>query len=489
MRLAGVVAAALAAAALLAAPAVAEWTSAVRIGAGSAPVIAFGPTGDAALAFQDSAGSTYLARRPAGGQVSAATQATAATSVPGTLQSVVLPAGGSTVLLFGPATSGGSAVVKPPGSAAFGPAQQLVAAGGGGEAPTTPSVALVATVRGEVIAVAEDENATVYTAVLPRAGSAFGSEKQLPDFQGTLDLSAATDASGGVFVAGDLGEVAYRPPAGDFGSAPPARCGRDSCFFQFGELGIAAGGDGYAALATVSGSHVAVRVGREGRFGRAHVLAPTPHGAYIQLLGAPVVGNQASVTVAWQECPFPPGDPQGERGCSIAAARGNLHGSFGRAQTLARTPRRANAQVSGLVGDRTVAVQRCAPRRRCSISVALGNRHGGFATPQRITTDGRLQLLSGDARGDQLILWTTKDRILYGAVRPADAAHFGRAHRLSAAGVAFDANTGALGVTGAFGPRGEAIVGWELAAGATMAAVYRDPTRGPPALDPPRSAR
>lgn len=495
-RIAALMVAGIAASGLLAAPAVADWTPAVRLGEGFGAVVGFGPAGNAAVGFQaghvagDDVGgaSTYLARRPAVGDFSTAVPVRQPGSI-AALQSVLLPAGGGTVLLFTPLESDQtvplSAVVEPAGASGFGVPQRLVPPRDNGAAGD-PSVTLVGTARGDVVGATADEFGDVFTAVLARGASRFHGDglsytsaddangSGLP-LDGNGGLSLATDDVGGAFLAGNSADlscaaVAYRPAGGHFGFVhEPPHCPRNS--FCTGTR-IAAGGDGYAALATVCGGggygpvRLTTWVGRAGRFGRAHVLATTPSVGFLGLdLGPPAVGERGNLTVAWDEC-----QDQSTSRCSIAAARGNLHGGFGRSQTLDRGP-----QSTGLVGDGTVAVERCGRGGRCSISVALANRHGGFGRLQRITAHGQLQLLDGDARGDQIIVWTARNRSLYAATRRANAAHFGQPHRLSGSGVRLSIVTGAAEVSAAFGPRGKAIVAWSLRTGATFAAVYRVP--------------
>ncbi len=144
-------------------------------------------------------------------------------------------------------------------------------------------------------------------------------------------------------------------------------------------------------------------------------------------------------------------------------------------------------QLSGLVGNGDVAVERSGPGRRFSIGVALAGRHSRFGRLQPITPDGQLQIFDGDARGDQRIVWTTRHRGLDAATRRAGAPRFGAPHRLAASGVRFspfvsapDCLTAtaqgcdnAAEASAAFGPRREAILAWSLRTGAAYAAVYR----------------
>lgn len=475
-------------------PAVADWMPAVSLDQGPAPVVApvvgFGPTGYAAVGFQtgavasfdDGGALTYLARRPAGGGFGTAVPVAPPGSTPAALQSVLLPGGGGTVLLFGPvadAQEPWSASVEPAGAQAFGAPQQLVGAMNDPEAGNFPLVQLDGTARGEVVGAVRDEHGYVSSTVLAPGASRFRSGPQLSRLYNTGDLGLAADGVGGAFLAGDSGGCAgitYRRVGGGFGVVhQPRRC------HSADGVGLAASGNGYAALATVYDDfrrgHVAVQVGRPDSFGALHVLATTPYVVNTSLLGPPAEGERGALTVAWAAC------GSQDMGCSIAAASGSLHGGFGRSQILATTPRTARAQLCGLLGAGTVAVQRCGPGRPGPISVAVANRNGRFGRLAPITADGQLQLLVGDARGDQLIVWTTHNGGLYAATRQAGAARFAARHRLSASGVRSSAFVSVPGcaqycpdaaeVNATFGPRGEVIVAWSLSAGATFAAVYR----------------
>ena len=475
---------------LLAAPAVAGWEPAVRLGEGFAPVVGFESTGDAAVGFQagavpssnsatDGGAVTYLARRPAGGGFATAAPVTKPNEIPDALQSVLLPAGGGMVLLFGPVSGDDepwTALVDGAEAGGFGPPQRLVEAGGPEEG--SGQVVLVGTARGEVVGVLQDALGDVFSTVLARGAGRFRAGPQLTRLTNSGSLSLAPDGIGGTFLTGDYGGIAYRPVGGHFAFVTPDRTTNQTD-------SVAAGGRGYAVVASVYGrfrpGYVAARIGRSDRFARPHVLARTPYVANTSLLGAPAVGDTGKVTVAWQEC-----GSQG-LGCSIAAASGSFHGGLGRSQVLARTSRTSGVQLSGLVGDGDVAVERSGPGRRFSIGVALVGHHSRFGRLRPITTDGQLQMFDGDSRGDQMIVWTTRHRGLYAATRRAGARRFGVPHRLVASGVRFSAFVSApdcltataqgcdnaAEASAGFGPRGEAILAWSLRTGATYAAVYR----------------
>jgi hypothetical protein len=475
---------------LFAAPAVAGWGPAVRLGDGFAPAVGFGSSGDAAVGFQagaapssasstDGGGVTYLARRGAGGGFAPAAPVTTPGAIPDALQTVLLPPGGGTVLLFGPVSGDyepWTALVDPAGAAGFGAPQRLVQAGGPEEG--SGQVVLVGTARGEVVGVLEDSLGDVSATVLARGAARFRGGRDLLRLTNSGGLSLAADGVGGTFLTGDYGGVAYRPAGGRFAFVTPDRATNQTD-------SIAAGGRGDAVVASVYGTfrpgYVAAGVGRADRFARPRVLARTPYVANTSLLGAPAVSRSGAVTVAWQEC-----GSQG-LGCSIAAASGSFHAGLGRSQVLARTSRSSRVQLSGLVGDGDVVVERSGPGRRFSIGVALAGGHGRFGRPQQITADGQLQILDSDARGDQMIVWTTRRRGLYAATRRAGAPHFGVPHRLAASGVRFspfvsapDCVTAtargcddAAEASAAFGPRREAILAWSLRTGATYAAVFR----------------
>ena len=179
----------------------------------------------------------------------------------------------------------------------------------------------------------------------------------------------------------------------------------------------------------------------------------------------PIVDGRGNVTVAWGAC------GAGQLGCSIAAASGDARGSFGPSRTLATTPRVAAITIQALVGDGDVAIERCGPGSRCSISVAFAGARRHFGKPQRVTADAkRLELLVGDARGDQLLVWNGSDGRERAATRRAGSRRFGPSRTLSAPGAVVDR------VTGAFGPRGEALVVWtEPGARGLFAATFDQP--------------
>ncbi len=371
------------------------------------------------------------------------------------------------------------ALVQPPGAATFEPPQELAPADNP-DAPRT-NARMLASSRGEVLVVMNDQSGG--TRVLPQGGTSFGPTGPGPGTDQSGDLfSLSIDDAGGAFLApaicGNGGCFAYRPAGGGFGShmlRRPPGCKFD-CVDQ---VRVGAGGDGYAAVSEIyalihrgpPGGRIAVYLWRRARVGRPHVVATTPYVANTYLLGAgnreladtngPVVGRNGGVTVGWLEC----GSQQ--LGCSVGAALGSDRG-WGRSQTLASTPRSPHDGVDGLVGDGDVAVQRCVPFPRCSISVSTGDTHERFDKPRKVTADGQLQLLVGDAIGDQLIAWIASNGSIYAVTRTGPSGGFGPVHRLSAPGVTVS------NLAGAFGPRGEAIVTWEEpTVNALIATVYR----------------
>lgn len=279
--------------------------------------------------------------------------------------------------------------------------------------------------------------------------------------------------------------VAYRPAHGSFTTGyESSPCeGKNGNTLQ----GIAAAGDGYAALITEYTTDTSppgslyVQLGRFGRFG--HFGAPHR----LSLLGTSLPGSSSAspdpgnlnrgvsadrrgvATVAWQGCAS---DSCMSRG--IYAQTGSVASGFVAPPTLIASSR-PHTQLDGLVADGAVAVKRCAPRQQCTIAVALARADGGGFLPSRqITKSGRRLLsLQSDGRGDLLLVYGTYRGELYAVTEVASARRFGAPHRLSGPGVT------ASSVTSAFGPRGEAIVAWSQRR-RTIASVYVTPATGNP---------
>lgn len=462
----------------------AAWLPPVAIGQGPAPrniapavPLGFSPSGGAALAFETSDGAIDIVRRPARGQFSPPDLVTSGPDV--TPASVVLPAGGTTVLLYGESQSEpATAVVESPGALQFGLPRQF---GGTGD-PEQPFATLAATTRGEVIASIMAGNQNADAAVLGRAASTFGPERGLPPGAGEgLGVpEVAVDAAGGAFVPYLIGQlpgqhgcpralniaVAYRPAGGRFRADPALRCLSNFSSVSTvtpGGMQIAAAGKGRAALLTLLGSpsrqRVVVQTGRQQSFGTPHVLASTRRAS--RLAGPPVIDARGNVTVAWDDC------RAALRPCTVGVAAGNVNGRFGRTQHFAFM----GDTTFATVGDRSVALGRChglSPAVRCMIGVTVADRHGHFGKPRIITRDGFLDAFERDARGDQLLAWHAKALgagDLFAATRTAGSSGFGAPHLLAREAVG--------GVSADFGPDREAIVAWRTAAAGIAAAVYQ----------------
>jgi hypothetical protein len=461
--------------ALVAAPALAGWAPSGPVEPGVGPILAFGPTGVAAIGSsqtdpsENTGGVTYVAVRPAQ-SVFGAPQSLAPMTYgfdPGEqseLQAIALPQTGAVVLMFASNQSvlPVSVVVEPAGASSFAPAQQLV--GPSSPESNTPEGLLAATVGGEVLAVGSDDLGDVSTDSLPAGGSRFTPGAPLPALSGTgvgPQLLAVDDAGGGfVTEMGGCTAVAYRPPGGRF-----AVRYRDCSGPVNSVDGITAVGDGYAALLTVT-SHrddnaFYVQAGRFGRFGSRHLLDTMPTTGSSRFLGV-AAGAAGNVTVGWRHCNVFGWD------CAIYAAQGSVRGRFGARQLIAAGAPSPKVNLTGLMAYDAIAVQRCVRHHPCTIAAAVARRNSRFARLQPISTDGRLLQLQGDRHGDELLVFGGPHGVLYAATRLQHAPRFSAPRRLSPPGV--NPST----VTSAFGPRGEAIVAWSQN-GQTMAAVYDVP--------------
>ena len=302
-----------------ASPAMAGWTASRAVEPGVDPVLAFGPSGDAAIgstvfsSCHDVVG-TYLTLRPVGGAfgpaVSLAPRHGNCGSFPGLL-AIAMSSDGATAALFGPLGADEQpidAFVRARGAGGFGPPQQLVPLGNAnGDDPLPNATAVLDTARGEVVEVGEDDATRVSTATLAPGSTHFTVSPRAPAGLESSDfIELATDGAGGTFMAGDGNNgctiVAYRPARGAFATTYRSTvCGdRLRSVVQ----GIAATGDGYAALLSESldetgtgTSSLLIQVGRFGRFSAPFVLS--------SVVGRPfglATGRDGAATVAWTGC-------------------------------------------------------------------------------------------------------------------------------------------------------------------------------------------
>ena len=471
---------------IAAGPASAAWSSPRSIGPGVSPVVAFGPSGDAAIGttVNSSCGeviATYIAVRPPGGTfgppVILGRRSGNCGNWPG-LMAFGLPRDGATVAVFGPLDSDEQpidAFVRAPHAARFAGAQQLAPLGNSsGDAVVPNTTTVVDTTRGEVVEAGEDDADHVSTATLAPGRTRFVIAHPPAHLEQSSDLELATDGTGGTFLAGDAdpvgcATVAYRPANGSFSTHYEA----SNCDARTADntIGIAAAGDGYAALLSqitdFSGTtplQLLIQVGRDGSFGTPTLLTPA-----LAYLGSPLglaSERDGAVTVAWQGCiPGPIRDGIVTlHTCQIYGETGSVYTGFGGRPTLI-APSSRQTRLSGRVAGGAVAVQSCRRRQRCAIAVTLAKRDGGFARPDQVTAHGRhLLALVDDDRGDLMVVWSDDRGILLAATRGASAPRFSAPHRLS--------RPGANGATAAYGPRCEAVVAWSRAAH-TIAAVWR----------------
>jgi hypothetical protein len=303
--------------------------------------------------------------------------------------------------------------------------------------------------------------------VLARGASVFGGAGfgGAADCGGGLSLApVAVDDVGGTFAAAGGPDcntilVGFRRAGGQFAQEQIALHG------GYQQLGLGAGGNGYAALGEVYGGfrpgYVAIELVRKARLGPRRVLARTPYVANAWVYG-PAVDRTGQVTVAWLECGAQ------RRHCSVSAERANANGKYGPALKI------PNMGVAAIAPG-TLALSQChgnscaisfCLHARCSISVALANKHNGFSRPQQITANGQLDQLATDRSGDQLLVWTASDGSIWAATRAPTSGRFSPPHELAPPG-----NQGE-NITAAFGSRGEAIVAWGSVSGGSMAEVY-----------------
>ena len=467
-----------------ASPAMAGWTASRAVEPGVDPVLAFGPSGDAAIgstvfsSCHDVVG-TYLTLRPVRGAfgpaVSLAPRHGNCGDWPGLL-AIALPSDGATVALLGPLGADEQpidAFARARGAGGFGAPQQLVPLGNAnGDDPLPNATAVLDTARGEVVEVGEDDATHVSTATLEPGRTHFTVSPHAPAGLTNSDfIELATDGAGGAFMAGDGSNgcttVAYRPAYGAFATTyRSAVCGDK---LRNVVQGIAATGDGYAALLSESldetgtgTSSLWIQVGRFGRF-RAPVLLSS-------VVGRPfgvATDRDGATTVAWTGCTPGPvlNDLLTLHSCNVYAQTGTAAGGFS-GQPALIAPSAPGVRLDATVADRAVAVRRCARHQRCTIAVAVARAGGGFAPLQRVTARGRrLVTLQSDGRGDLLVVWSNYRGILFAVTKAASARRFSVPHRLSGPGV------NPATATAAFGPDGEAIVAWSQS-GRTSAAVF-----------------
>jgi hypothetical protein len=350
--------------AVLAGAAAAAWGPVQRLAEGvyGPPVIGFGQTGAAVLAFETGRQDTYVVSHSVGGGFSTPRLVAAGFGV----NQVVLAADGATVL-----RSGSTMLVEPPGTTSFGPAQEL---GGPQMRDLPPADALVVpTPTGEVIASVWGDRQDQQAYVLAPGSRSF---TPLTGFQDFYPLGGpapvAADDAGGVFLTDQASGnhctkvremniiVAYRPGGGSFTTTTPLRC-QPLNVPNSPPAEIGAAGSARAALVTVTGTfghyQVVVQTRTRKRFGAAHVLArmtrvPT-------LLGPPVIGLGGGVTIAWSTC------RQADIGCSVGAASGSLDGSTWHTRTFT-APQNRNG-LGAQVNDRFVMLSQCSGW--CTLSV------------------------------------------------------------------------------------------------------------------------
>ncbi len=473
---------------LAAAPASAAWSAAKVIEPGVDPIVAFGPSGAAAIgaSVNSSCGgivATHVVLHPAHGMfgrpATLGRKRGKCGDWPGLL-AIALSKSGSTVALFGPIGSDEQpidAFVRPLHASRFTAPQRLAPLGNASNDAVVPNTTTVVdTTRGEVVEAATDDAGKVSTAALAPGRTRFSVARHGPaHLTQTGDLEMATDGAGGTFLAGEgdpggCATVAYRPVHGSFATRHRTDyCGRQKANIA---MRVAAAGRGYAALlsenidySSRSPDQLLIQVGRYGRFGVPTQLSPA-----LAFHGSPfgsASDRDGSVTVAWQGC-TPGPIVQGVvtlHDCQVFGETGSIYTGFSGKPTLVE-PNSPRTRLSGLVAEGAIAVHRCPRHQRCTIAVTLAGPDGDFGAPQQISAAGHnLLSLQGDGRGSLIIVWRDYGGALYAAVRSRSATRFGVPHRLSEAG--------GTGVTAGFGPAGEAIVAWSHS-GHTTASLYRE---------------
>jgi hypothetical protein len=471
---------------VLAGPASAAWSAPRSVEPGVSPVVAFGPSGDAAIgtSVNSSCGdviATHIAVRPAHGAfaapVTVGPRRRGCGDWPGLL-AFGLPRDGATVAVFGPLGSDEQpidAFVRAPHAGRFAAVQQLAPLGNSSADAVLPNTtAVVDTARGEVVEVGQDDAEHLSTATLSPGRTRFVISRPPAGLEQSSDVELATDGAGGTFLAGDgdpvgCTTVAYRPAEGVFTTRyQTSDCNKHTAN---NTLGIAAAGHGYAALlsqntdfSSTTPLHLLIQVGRYGSFG-----TPTPLTAALAYQGSPLgvaSDRDGAVTVAWRGCtPGPIRDGIVTlHTCRIYGETGSVFSGFGGQPTLI-APNSPHTRLSGLVADGAVVVQSCRQQERCTIAATLAQRDGGFAPPELVTASGRhLLALESDGCGDLVLVWSDDRGVLRAATRAASARRFSAPHDLS--------GPGAGGVTAAYGPLGEAIIAWSHA-GHTIATVWR----------------
>ncbi len=419
-----------------ASPAMAGWTASRAVAPGVDPVLAFGPSGDAAIgstvfsSCHDVVG-TYLTLRPVRGAfgpaVSLAPRHGNCGDWPGLL-AIALPSDGATVALLGPLGADEQpidAFARARGAGGFGAPQQLVPLGNAnGDDPLPNATAVLDTARGEVVEVGEDDATHLSTATLEPGSTHFTVSPHAPAGLTNSDfIELATDGAGGAFMAGDGSNgcttVAYRPAYGAFSTTyRSAVCGDK---LRNVVQGIAATGDGYAALLSESldetgtgTSSLWIQVGRFGRF-RAPVLLSSVVGRPFGVATA----RDGAATVAWTGCTPGPvlndlltlpqlqrlrADRHRRRRLQRAAGADRAECAGGQARCDGRGPRHRRAAVRAppAMHDRG----RCRPGRRRVRPAPAGDRprptarHASERRPRR-SGRGLEQLSRHPVRGDE----------------------------------------------------------------------------------------
>jgi hypothetical protein len=170
-----------------------RWLAPVTLGSGSSPVLAFSPSGAAAVAFSSGVGRLIeLVRRPPGGQFSPPVSLAQS----GIAQQLVLTAGGGAALAYsdGPGSSGSgvSSVVKRPGPSGFSAPQMLAPPGN-----NPPSVVLAVTTVGTTIASINDSGGEFGVASLAAGAGAFAPEHVFANSISNVEFVAPLVATDG----------------------------------------------------------------------------------------------------------------------------------------------------------------------------------------------------------------------------------------------------------------------------------------------------
>jgi hypothetical protein len=352
-----VIAAAVSATALLmfAVTAQARWLGVTQVGESSsgAPLIAFDPAGNAALAFGHDSGVDLVGRRE-GGAFGAAQFLPAGQDKGNLPGGLVLPKRGETVLMvvnnqpYGPVEPW-QGLVRPAGSSSFGPPQPL------GISSYHYGVCcgwLLGDARGETI----DEISNPYSyrsfiRVLAPGASRFGPQQRMPNAL----IGLVADGAGGLFDVWCRGlcdnpksnvMVGYRPFGGTFSHGVRVDCGCEGY-----EEVAAAGGRGHIALVWFRHHNLYAALGGPHGFSSGRIVA---RGAACVFDVQAVVTGRGNPVVAWEDC----------------------------------------------------------SQRPFRLRVAFGNAQGRFTRPQTLGTASPFPTMAGDARGDLIIAWNHRGSVL-----------------------------------------------------------------------------